>query len=309
MINTAVDRDIEAQKEAINQKRDNAATARNQYEELIRTGLNPEQATLALGYLQKKAFLDAVEMTEANTKLGGLATATAKTKIGIGEAAFKDLAALQQSVGDEVTLKHVPGSAGRAAGFVPVSADEVGEYLKLKQAGANLESTQLGNQQTAGKLTDGGELALYWEGQPIGNAKTKQEAIELRKRLGETEHITRSIERIVQMAPEWSSYSPADRAKAKAEMTDLRLRMKGEAGYGLGVLAGPDLDLLIDALPDPNSKLDLESPAIAAIQSTGRNVTGAVNSALKGQGLAGGLQLTPSGFKPVESPEDFIRKR
>ena len=45
--------------------------------------------------------------------------------------------------------------------------------------------------------------------------------------------------------------SPTEMARASTLATDIQLRMKGEDQYGLGVLTGPDMEILRKAIPEP----------------------------------------------------------
>ncbi len=113
-------------------------------------------------------------------------------------------------------------------------------------------------------------MALKYGGQFIGNAQTKEEGVKLRRQLPEVEALDELLTELIHMRENWSKLSITERNQAISSSTFAKLASKGEAGFALGVLAGPDLDLIHGAIPE-NPNATLQPGQIARLKQTRKN--------------------------------------
>lgn len=101
--------------------------------------------------------------------------------------------------------------------------------------------------------------------------------------------------------------SPTEMARASTLATDIQLRMKGEDQYGLGVLTGPDMEILRKAIPEPGV-IDwgyLMKTGPAKLDQTLANINRNYDSHMRSIGyrrVGGGKQPVEAKPKEVSAP-------
>lgn len=93
-----------------------------------------------------------------------------------------------------------------------------------------------------------------WEIRPDA-APTPKETQDIRKAQATTRTVRQTIQQIENLYRQFGTQALPSAAKAKMRSltTDLQLAMKGQEMYGLGVITGPDLDLLNSVVATPTS--------------------------------------------------------
>lgn len=307
-VNQAIDRDIADQERQRALAGENFNEAQSEYAQKIRDGMDPERAREEIRLHQLDEAKAALEHVRANTKLGYLDVEAEKMNVALEEETLKTLTGLQERIGSEVTMKHVPGRAATRGGVVPLTLKEAAEEAKLKaQMGEAYVSVDNSERVLRGESKDPKDI--YWNGKLKGKAVTVDEGKQIRAKLGGADELMLKVDRLKRLASkEWSSLDPADHKMAKSLIADLHLELKNEKHYAMGVLAGPDLDMLKDVVSNPNDFWNNRSSSLKQLEMVSMNAEDSVNAVLRSQNIMQPIQRNTPNVSYVESPDDFIRE-
>lgn len=164
-------------------------------------------------------------------------------------------------------------------------------------------------------LPGGGTVTVGEPVAPKGPSGT--EMAKLRAARSEVQKITDAAEKFRE---EWKKASVAEKARAmmggttplNSAYNNFALLLKGESGYNLGVLNGPDLEIIRRAIPDPSTLRGnistLDSDMNSAVDQVKTMLRGGIQAQeeqlgiAKPQGTAKGTYMGPDN-KPISWPE------
>lgn len=138
---------------------------------------------------------------------------------------------------------------------------------------------------------------------------SKVEAAKMRDALGSTRTLKGSVERLKKLVGDYGIETMPGEAKSQilSELRDLQLNMKGPAMYQLGVIAGPDMDLLNAVTGNPteatvNNMLTGGGGELKRLIAIGdrANAKMQAEAAARGYRPKGGGISAPTGGQPQE---------
>lgn len=138
----------------------------------------------------------------------------------------------------------------------PVTIQPMDLSSVRKPRSQQLSPPQLPEGSTQTPLAGGGTATV---GQPVApKGPSPAEMAKLRAARTEVQKITEAAERF---RSEWKKASPMEKSRAmlggttplNSAYNNFALLLKGESGYNLGVLNGPDLEIIRRAIPDPST--------------------------------------------------------
>jgi hypothetical protein len=275
-INRAVDNDIAAQREKIARKSEGITGAENALARF--TQLHGDPATA-----ESELKIHMLDLADRKASLYAMKTQDQKIRANyelmhaeIEQQRARELSKLRGGV--ESIAENYADIQAQRGGYARPSLkhgrEAVEEYVKtgklIEEAGGVAETEQ--------------GTKLFFGGKPVGVAQTKEEGVALRKELSDMESLDRNLGDLVHAAENWSKWSPEQRKRTLSTKAFAQLASKGEAGFALGVLAGPDLEMIQQAIPeDPMRTFDLGT--IAQLKQTRENFRRRVDSRVKNQGV------------------------
>ncbi len=243
----AVDRDIDAQKFNILQEEKGLGDANNALSELYRSHGNMQAAEKELRGLHAQAT--ALELQKLTLDSGNAKANAALTNAQMQITAQAIELEKSREAAAREGLGYDPGQAGVAPGVRGMTNEELQQLVKGRELTAEAVpgATQVPMQGRA----------LRFGGQFIGNAQTKEEGVKLRVQLADMEALDELMTELIDMRENWGKMSLEQRNQAKSSSTFAKMAAKGDAGFALGVLAGPDMELIEMTIPgDPNAVME-----------------------------------------------------
>lgn len=165
------------------------------------------------------------------------------------------------------------------------------KYMSSKKGGAGGKSKAQLRAERDEALT---ALPGYSHDSKVG---VKPEAVQqMRDTKGQVESIEGTIDDILSLGQQGgSAILPGEkRSQMQSLVRDLQLAMKGKAGYELGVLTGPDLDLLEEVIPNPSN----EKGAFADFFTKGENTVAKLKTLRSQLRRRFDRRVAASGFSP-----------
>jgi hypothetical protein len=270
MYQANVERDLAIQREELAKKKGGITGEENALARFVNIHGDPQIA-------ENEFRLHALDIADRQAKL--LAT---RSQSQMAEANYDKFVVDLNAKRDQIKAEMRAQAQGQVDRQFTVTQDRVvgmsgqDQYKRFIKGEAEITEAE----RKAGMRPDPGSdtNAIYWPttGQVIGHAKTTDEkAEEVRKVVAGAANIDRLAASTAARMRNWEDLKPSERGKLLADAGALMLEMKGPAGADLGVLAGPDLDVLDNVVvANPGSLGDAATRSIVIdkLEQTRRNV-------------------------------------
>lgn len=241
IINSAIDDDIEAQKTEIAQAAGAITEQRNLLNDLIRKGMSDTEA---------EAAARAIMLQRAEQMLEQRLALIQKSDV----KARGDL--MRQQLQNETLLKMEQLKQAAAPKKTVVTTEEMKPSLsaQLKQTELLEEAKEKGKSKAKKGdtgLTPKEERELSVPGY-LGFAPTKKEAEQARAAVSDGEALMGLLDDLIEQREKYglALTSPTARRLGQGLAKDAQLLFKGDAFAALGVLAGPDMDIINAVIPE-----------------------------------------------------------
>lgn len=285
MLQNAIRHDIDEQRREIEEARLENDKADNALQRLLDEGLDPRFAEKQLELMQQTYMATQLKTEELQKQMEYLGINTADALIAIGKDALASESTLVDMLGVEGVQKYRAPTAG---GVRLPSQSEISTWLGNVEKAGNItgdlepEAVQVERAKREMQGEDK-EKTIYWQGQPIGQAASLVEAGQVRKKMAATEYLMGAVSEMKRLNQNWSAMSPTDREEAKARLTDVWMTLKSPEFYQLGVIAGPDMELMESAATNPNQFFAIG--AEKKLDIIKENTMRGANTALRSQGI------------------------
>lgn len=229
MINKAIDRDVAAQQYNLEQAtriKGNDISNQNSLLAKMKDKFTDDKSAI----LATKAVMTSMAMDKMNEKLtskGGARDMGVQSQANMARAQL-----LEKKIGYEMQLK----------------AAQESQFAK-QEAMKNVNYYDMSNEQALQQF--GKDADKYVRGYGMAtDPQLAKDFIQKVKPMGDT---IRKLKSTMSSIDNLSMFNPSDRGALEAIMTDLQLTLKDEENYKLGVLTGPDMELLQKVTGDPTS--------------------------------------------------------